>query len=94
VIEFTFEDDSLNGFRVYWPNEMVGVCSRNADGQTEAMNIQFEPDGSINFFVGLYASHPGSFSPLVESGNEPVYAVVPGTEKRPHWPVDFRPYAI
>jgi hypothetical protein len=94
VIEFTFEDDSLNGFRVYWPNEMVGVCSRNADGQTDARNIQFEPDGSINFFVGLYASRPGSFSPLVESGNEPVYAVVPGTEKRPHWPADFRPYAI
>lgn len=94
VIEFTFEDDSLNGFRVYWPNEMVGVCSRNADGQTEARNIQFEPDGSINFFVGLYASHSGSFSPLVESGNEPVYAVVPGTEKRPHWPADFRPYTI
>jgi hypothetical protein len=94
VIEYTFEGDSLDGFRVYWPNETVGVCAHNADGQSVAQNIQFEPDGSINFFVGLLASRPGSFSPCVESGSEPVYALVPGTERRPHWPEDFRPYAI
>jgi hypothetical protein len=94
VIEFTFEDDSLNGFRVYWPNGTVGVCARNADGQTEARNIVFAPDGSIDFFVGILASNPGPFSPCVEAGTEPVYAPVPGTEKRPHWPTDFRPYPI
>jgi hypothetical protein len=94
VIEFTFEDDSLNGFRVYWPNGTIGVCARNADGQSYAQNIRFEPDGSINFFVGILASHPGSFSPCVEAGSEPEYAVVPGTEKRPHWPTDLRPYAF
>ena len=86
--------DSLNGFRVYWPNRTVGVCARNADGQSYAQNIRFEPDGSINFFVGILASHPGSFSPCVEAGSEPEYAEVPGTEKRPHWPTDFRPYAL
>lgn len=94
VIEFTFEDDSLNGFRVYWPNETIGVCAHNATGQSYAQNIRFEPDGSINFFVGCLASHPGSFSPCVEAGSEPKYAVVPGTEMRPHWPDDLRPYAI
>jgi hypothetical protein len=94
VIEFTFEGDSLNGFRVYWPNETVGVCARNDDGQSDAQNIVFKSDGSVDFFVGLLASRPGSFSPCVESSCEPVYALVPGTEKRPHWPEDFRPYAI
>ena len=94
VIEFTFEDGSLNGFRVYWPNGTVGVCVRNADGQSYAQNIRFEPDGSINFFVGVLASHRGSFSPCVEVGSEPEYAVVPGTDKRPHWPNDLRPYAL
>jgi hypothetical protein len=94
VIEFTFEGDSLNGFRTYWPNGMVGVCARNADGQSHAQNISFRPDGSIDFFVGLLASTPGSYSPCVEDGSVPEYAVVPGTDKRPHWPDDLRPYAL
>ena len=94
IIEFTFEADSLNGFRVYWPNGMVGMCARDADGQSDAQNIEFEPDGSINFFVGTLASRRGSFSPCVEVGSEPEYAVVPGTDKRPHWPDDLRPYAL
>lgn len=94
VIEFTFEEGSLNGFRVYWPNGTVGVCARNADGQSYAQNIRFERDGSINFFVGLLASHPGSFSPCVEAGSEPQYALVPETQTRPHWPNDLRPYPV
>jgi hypothetical protein len=94
VIQFTFEDDSLNGFRVYWPNETVGVCSRNADGATEAQNVVFRPDGSIDFFVGHFAAHPGTFSPCVEAGGEPLYAEIPGTDKRPHWPTDLRSFDI
>ena len=94
VMEFTFENDSLNGFRVYWPNRTVSVCARDADGQSYAQNIRFEPDGSINFFVGILANRPGSFSPCVEADAEPEYAVVPGTDKRPHWPSDLRPYAL
>jgi hypothetical protein len=42
------EDESLNGFRVYWPNGTVGVCSRDADGQSYAQNIQFE---NLNLMV-------------------------------------------
>jgi hypothetical protein len=94
VIEFTFDGDSLNGFRVYWPNESVSICARNLDGQSIAVNIRFEPDESINFFVGTVASHPSPFSPCVEAGSEPVYAIVPGTDRRPHWPADLRPYPI
>lgn len=94
VIEYTFEEDSLNGFRVYWPNGTVGICARNADGTSIAQNIQFEPDGSINFFVGILANSPGSFSLCVEAGDEPVYAFVPGTDVRPHWPDDLRPYEV
>jgi hypothetical protein len=94
VIEYTFEEDSLNGFRVYWPNGTVGICARSADGTTIAQNIQFEPDGSINFFVGILASRPGSFSPCVEADSEPLYAFVPGTNVRPHWPDDLRAYDL
>lgn len=93
VIEYTFESDSLSGFRVYWPNGIVGRCGRDSDGQTHAENIQFDSDGSINFFVGLYADKPGVFSPLVEDGSAPQYAPIPGTESRPHWPDDLKSYA-
>lgn len=94
VIEFTFEGDTLNGFRVYWPNGTIGICMHNSDGTSWAQNIRFEPDGSVNFFVGALASKPGSFSLCVEDGDDPVYAPLPGTDKRPHWPSDLRPYAI
>lgn len=94
VIEFTFEGDALNGFRVYWPNGTVGVCMHNSDGSSWAQNIRFEQDGSVNFFVGFLASNPGEFSLCVEAGDCPVYAPIPGTEKRPHWPSDLRPYAL
>jgi hypothetical protein len=92
VIEYTFENDSLNGFRAYWPNGTVGVYSRSSDGQCTGQNIEFRTDGSIDFFVGLYASNPSGYSPLVETGSEPLYAMIPGTDKRPHWPVDLKPY--
>jgi hypothetical protein len=93
VIEYTFENDSLSGFRVYWPNGIVGRCGRDADGKTHAENIQFDPDGSINFFVGLHANKAGVFSPLVEGGSAPQYASIPGTARTPHWTEDLKPYA-
>lgn len=94
ILEFTFEADTLTGFRTYWPNETVGVCYRALNGQSYAQNISFNSDGSINFMAGFLASKPGSFSPCVEAGNEPLYAVVPGTEKRPYWPNTLRAYKI
>lgn len=95
VLEFVYEnDDSLKGLRVYWPNGIVSYCGRDLDGTTHATNIEFERDGKIGFFVGLYASNPSAFSPLVENGSEPNYAVIPGTDKRPHWPHDLKAHVI
>ena len=42
----------LFGYRVYFSNGSHAEFSRSGEG-TEAMNLQFERDGSINYFVGL-----------------------------------------
>jgi len=39
------------------------------------------------------ANKPGTFSPLVEDGSAPSYAMIPGVESRPHWPNDMKLYA-
>jgi hypothetical protein len=83
----------LIGFRVYWPNGTTGEYARTKDACT-GHNLSFDPDGSINFMVGLIASKRGPFSPLVEEGHEPTYATVPGTEIRPHWPADLKVYKL
>lgn len=94
VLQFLFDaDEVLIGFRVYWPNGTTGEYARTKDACT-GQNISFDPDGSINFMVGLYASRPGPFSPLVEQGAEPTYANVPGTTMMPHWPADLKPYKL
>jgi hypothetical protein len=87
------EEDGIVGFRVYWPNESVGQYARTRAG-CHGINLSFDRDGSINFFVGIYASKPGTFSPLVEANAEPRYATVPGTSLRPHWPEDLKPYKL
>ncbi len=94
VLQLIFDDESvLAGFRVYWPNESVSEYSRSKNGCT-GMNLAFDPDGSINFMVGINASRPGAFSPLVEDGAQPTYAVIPGTNTRPHWPGDLKLYKL
>lgn len=94
VLQLVFDDEaSLAGYRVYWPNESVSEYSRGRNG-CAGSNLVFDPDGSINFMVGLYASKPGPFSPLVEYGGQPAYAPVPGTTERPHWPEDLKVYKL
>jgi len=94
VLQLVFDNDAaLAGFRVFWPNESVSEYSRSRNGCTGS-NLVFDSDGSINFMVGLYASRPGSFSPLVEDGVQPAYASVPGTVLKPHWPEDLRVYKL
>jgi hypothetical protein len=85
ILEFTFEGDELTGFRGYWPNGTLSAYCRSIDGQCDAVNLAYNPDGSINFFVGLLASNRSNFSPCVEANVEPIYAEVPGTNKRPYW---------
>ena len=92
-MEFVFgRDDGLIGFRVYWPNGSHSEFSRSEAGCV-GQNVEFDPDGSINFFVGLYASKRGAFSPLVEFNSQPNYPPCPGTEFTPHWPDPLAPYS-
>ena len=94
VLQLVFDDDgSLAGFRVYWPNASASEYSRSKKGCI-GTNLVFDPDGSINFMVGLYASKPGTFSPLVEDEAQPTYASVPGTSITPHWPEDLKTHKI
>jgi hypothetical protein len=78
---------------VYWPNGSHSEYSRTKDGCV-GLNIVFNPDRSINFMVGLYASKPGSFSPLVERDAQPNYPAPPGTEIRPYWPKELAAYKL
>jgi hypothetical protein len=87
------EDKALIGFRTYWPNGTLGEYCRTRKGAV-GVNLVFDPDGSINFMVGIYASRPGRFSPLVEEGSETLYAEVPGVGIRPHWPSNLRAYKL
>jgi hypothetical protein len=92
LLQLLFDDEQrLIGFRAYWPNESFSEYTRTKNG-SGGQNIVFDPDGSINFMVGLYASKPGKFSPLVEYDAQPKYAEVPGTTIRPHWPEKLQVY--
>ncbi len=94
LLEFTFEADLLTGFRTYWPNETIGAFIRTANSECLAQNLVFRPDGSIDFMVGILARRPGLFSPCVEADGVPVYATVPGTKLRPHWPDPLASYRL
>ena len=91
LLELTFDGNEPTGFRAYWPNQSLSIYARTKNG-CMGQNITFEADGSINFMVGLYASSPGLFSPLVERDAEPMYPVIPGTDVRPYWPAELKPY--
>ena len=94
VMECLFDADTrLIGYRVYWPNGTYGEYARTKEA-CSGVNLTFDPDGSMNFMVGMFASQPGAFSPLVEYDAQPNYALKPGTQYRPHWPADLRPYKL
>ncbi len=93
ILQLVFDEERLSGFRVYWPNTTVGEYNRTRRGAA-SINMSFDPDGSVNFMVGLYASKRGSFSPLVENGGTPIYSEVPGASMRPHWPEELKVYKL
>jgi hypothetical protein len=94
LLQLVFEAEKrLIGFRVYWPNETLSEYSRT-NTACDGLNLEFDADGSINFFVGIYASKPGKFSPLVEADAQPIYPVIPGTAIRPHWPEPMKVYKL
>lgn len=93
LMEFVFDAaDRLCGYRTYWPNGSYSEYTRTERGCT-ALNLCWKGH-EVDFMVGLYASDPGTFSPLVERGAEPIYAVRPGTEVRPYWPDDLKCYKL
>lgn len=78
-------DDLLCGFKVHWPNNSESVYRRTADG-IEMTNCTLDlRNATIEFMVGLYASNPGTFSPLIEASQSPVYTPLEGTGKIPVW---------
>ena len=85
LIEFLFEDDMICGFRVYWPNQQQAEFTRKSSG-SHALNLWPELQGGLNIDVGLCATTPGPFSPLVEDGDQPAYTPALGRTIRPYWP--------
>jgi len=63
----------MNGFKVHWPNNSESTYRRTDDG-IDMTNCMLDlKNATLNLFVDRYAISPGSFSPLVEDGAEPVY---------------------
>jgi hypothetical protein len=80
-------DDLLCGFKVHWPNNSESVYRRTADG-IEMTNCMLDlKNATIQLMVGLYARKPGTFSPLVEEMQSPVYTPLEGTGQIPAWEV-------
>ena len=93
LIEFLFEDDLVCGFRVYWPNQQQAQFTRTTKG-SHAINIWPELQGGLNIEVGIYATIPGPFSPLVGSGQQPTYTPAPGRTTPPYWPSNREPVLL
>jgi hypothetical protein len=86
LIEILADDENLMcGFKVHWPNSSESVYRRTKDG-IEMTNCMLDfNNAKVEFMVGLYARKPGEFSPLVESGNSPVYTPIEGSGEIPEW---------
>ena len=87
LMEVLVDDkDLMCGFTVHWPNDSASTYRRTPDG-IDMVNCMLDiENGAIELMVGLYARDPGSFSPLVERGAEPVYTPLDGCTDRPNWP--------
>lgn len=87
LIEILADDcDLLCGFAVYWPNGSRSLYRRTESG-SEMVNCMVNVrDANLDLWVGLYAKNPGTFSPLVEVGAEPIYHPLNANQLRPSWP--------
>jgi hypothetical protein len=77
ILEPVFDDDVICGLKIHWPNGTTSVVRRSPAG-CDATNVLFGPEGSIEPMVGMYATHPGEYSPLVERGASPLYQKTEG----------------
>ena len=86
LLEFLIgEQGLLCGFKVHWPNGQESIYTRTERG-CRAVNLEWNPDSSINFFVGEYPQPRDPFSPLVPLGGEPHYTPPEGSNDPPRWP--------
>lgn len=82
------KDGTMCGFCVHWPNGSDSTYRRTEDG-IEMVNCMLAlQQNRIEFMVGLYAQKPGSFSPLVEDGAQPIYTKREGNDASLEWPGD------
>jgi len=81
------------GFRIYLPNQQQAQFTRTSHG-SRAINVWPNLSGGLNFEVGIYATAPGTFSPLVETGQRPVYTPAPGRTILPYWPNHGEPVQL
>lgn len=76
------------GFRIHWPNGSDSTYLRTEDGIEMTNCMLALKQNTIEFMVGLYARKPGSFSPLVEDGAQPIYSNRAGDNVPLNWPGD------
>jgi len=87
IMEVLVDDEGLmNGFKVHWPNASDSFYRRAKDGIEMTNCLLDVRHATIEMFVGLYAQHPGTFSPLVEIDALPVYTRLEGSSADLTWP--------
>jgi len=86
LVEFLVDKDGLlTGFKVHWPNKLDSIYQRTETG-CEALNITFNPDLSVNFFVGEYFTEHHPLTRLVPLGGDLEYTLADGCTEPPTWP--------
>lgn len=87
LMEILVDDHELMcGFAVHWPNNSLSMYRRTEE-RVEMVNCMVNvKKATVDLWVDLVARKPGSFSPLVEEGAEPIYAPLDKSDLRPTWP--------
>lgn len=87
LMEVLVDDrDMMCGFAVHWPNNSQSLYRRTEAG-AEMVNCMVDvKNATVGLCVGRYAQKPGTFSPLVEQGTNPLYTPLDNSDIRPTWP--------
>ena len=76
LLELLSDADRLHGFSVHFSNGARATNTRAETG-VECTNILFEPDGSINFMVGLF------YDGAIDSGMESEWTTILDRQRNP-----------
>ncbi|MFK4824895.1 hypothetical protein ACI0FM_08920 [Paenochrobactrum sp. BZR 588] len=87
LMEVLVDDlDMMCGFAVHWPNNSQSMYRRTETG-VEMVNCMVDvKQSTLDLWVDRYAQKPGTFSPLVEVGADPIYTPLDKSDVRPMWP--------